>query len=40
MKIIADCIYKTAVDFEGTLDEVRQTVVELTQRFPIYNQEL
>lgn len=38
MKIIADCIYQTAADFEGTSDQVRQTVMELTSRFPIYDQ--
>lgn len=38
MKIIAECIYKTAVDFEGTSEEVRQTVIALTDRFPIYHQ--
>lgn len=37
MKIIADCIYKTAADFEGTQDEVRATVKQLTDRFPIYD---
>ena len=37
MKIIADCIYKTAADFEGTQDEVRATVMRLTDRFPIYD---
>ena len=37
MKIIADCIYKTAADFEGTQDEVRRTVMELTTKFPIYD---
>lgn len=37
MKIIADCIYKTAADFEGTQDEVRKTVMELTNKFPIYD---
>ena len=37
MAIIADCIYKTAADFEGTQDEVRETVKRLTSAFPIYN---
>ena len=36
MKIIADCIAKTASDFEGTADEVRATVAELCRRFPLY----
>ena len=37
MKIIADCIYMTAADFEGTQDEVRTTVMRLTDQFPIYD---
>ena len=36
MRIIADCIAKTASDFEGTADEVRATVAELCRRFPLY----
>lgn len=36
MEIIAECIYQTAADFEGTTEQVRQTVLDLTQRFPIY----
>ena len=36
MQIIADCIAKTASDFEGTADEVRATVAELCRRFPLY----
>lgn len=36
MKIIADCIAKTASDFEGTADEVRSAVAELCRRFPLY----
>ena len=36
MDIIADCIYKTTVDFENTADAVRETVNELCARYPIY----
>ena len=36
MKIIAECIYKTAVDYPATRDEVRATVGEICNRFPLY----
>ena len=36
MKIIAKCIYDTASDFEGTQEQVRQTVMELTKKYPLY----
>ena len=36
METIAECIYRTATDFEHSQDWVRQTVMELTDRFPIY----
>jgi len=36
MKIIADCIYKVAVDFAGNADSVRATVTELLQKYPLY----
>ncbi len=36
MKIIAECIHKTATDFEGTKDEVNAAVAELCERFPLY----
>ena len=36
MKIIAQCIYDTAADFEGTQDKVRATVAELTKKYPLY----
>ena len=36
MRILADCIAKTAADFEGTADEVRETIAELCARFPLY----
>lgn len=36
MVIIADCIHKAATDFEGTADEVRDTVNKLCQRYPLY----
>ena len=36
MRILADCIAKTASDFEGTADEVRATIADLCARFPLY----
>jgi len=36
MKQIADCIYMTASDFEGTADKVREIVNDICKRFPIY----
>ena len=36
MDIIAQCIYDTAVDFEGTQAKVRSTVEALTAKYPIY----
>ncbi len=36
MREIAECIYLTAVDFEGTQEEVRSRVEALTNKYPIY----
>ncbi len=36
MKKIAHCIALTARDFEGTSQQVRQTVAEICQQFPLY----
>ena len=36
MDVIAQCIYDTAVDFEGTQSKVRSTVEALTAKYPIY----
>lgn len=36
MKVIAQCIYDTAVDFEGTQEKVRAAVAELTRKYPLY----
>lgn len=36
MKQIARCIAMTARDFEGTSDEVKATVAEICERFPLY----
>ena len=36
MKEIAACIAMTARDFEGTRDQVQQTVARICQRFPLY----
>lgn len=36
MEVIADCIYKTAVDYENTADEVRTAVNALYAKYPLY----
>ena len=36
MKIIGECIYLTAKDFEGTQDKVREMVTEICSRYPLY----
>ena len=36
MEVIADCIYKTAVDYENTADEVRAAVNALCAKYPLY----
>lgn len=36
MRVIAQCIYDTAADFEGTQEKVRAAVVALTNKYPIY----
>ena len=36
MREIADCIYLTASDFEGTQTEVRARVEALTKKYPLY----
>ncbi len=36
MKKIAHCIGLTARDFEGTAEEVRETVAQICQQFPLY----
>ena len=36
MKQIAHCVALTARDFEGTQKEVRETVAELCEKFPLY----
>ena len=36
MKQIAHCIALTARDFEGTADEVKATVADICERFPLY----
>ena len=37
MKQIAHCIGMTARDFEGTAQEVKDTVAEICKKFPLYN---
>lgn len=36
MRVIAECIYDTAVDFEGTQEKVRAAVGKLTKKYPLY----
>ncbi len=36
MAVIAQCIYDTAADFEGTQEQVRAAVRELVSRYPLY----
>ena len=36
MQVIAQCIYDTAADFEGTQEKVRAAVAELTRKYPLY----
>ena len=36
MKIIGECIYLTAKDFENSAEKVRGMVTELTKKYPLY----
>lgn len=36
MAVIAQCIYDTAADFEGTQEQVRAAVAALTKKYPLY----
>lgn len=36
MEIIADCIYKTATDFENSADDVRAAIDTLCGKYPLY----
>ena len=36
MDVVADCIYKVAIDFEGQQAAVRETVVGLCAKYPLY----
>jgi glycine hydroxymethyltransferase len=36
MAVIAECIYRTAKDFEGNKDKVRAMVTELCEKYPLY----
>ncbi len=36
MRVIADCMYDTATDFVGTQEKVRNAVLALTKKYPIY----
>ena len=36
MDVIAECIYKTATDYENSADEVRATVNALCAKYPLY----
>ena len=36
MDVIADCIHRTAVDFENQADAVRAMVTEICGKYPLY----
>ena len=36
MKVIGECIYLTASDFEGTKDKVREMVTAICKKYPLY----
>lgn len=36
MKVIAECIYLTATDFEAKADSIRQTVTDICKKYPLY----
>lgn len=36
MKIIADCIWLSATDFENSADKIRETVCDLLKKYPLY----
>ena len=36
MEIIAECVYLTAKDFEGSAEKVRKTVTDLCEKYPLY----
>jgi glycine hydroxymethyltransferase len=36
MKQIAHCVALTAKDFEGTAAEVKETVAQICEKFPLY----
>jgi glycine hydroxymethyltransferase len=36
MKQIAHCVALTARDFEGTSEEVKATVAQICEKFPLY----
>ena len=36
MKVVAECIYLTAVDFENNIENIRNTVNGLLEKYPLY----
>ncbi len=36
MEVIAECIYKTATDFENSADQIRATIDTLCAKYPLY----
>lgn len=36
MEVVADCIYRTATDFEASAEDIRKAVSELCSRYPLY----
>jgi len=36
MRVIGQCIYRAATDFERSADEIRAQVAKLTEKYPLY----
>lgn len=36
MEVIAECIYKTATDFENSAEEIRNAINTLCAKYPLY----
>ena len=36
MRVIGQCIYRAATDFENSADEIRAQVAKLTEKYPLY----
>ena len=36
MRVIGQCIYRAATDFEKSADDIRAQVAALTEKYPLY----